>query len=259
MGWMMTAHVAKHEIIAGLRTIGIKKGDILLAHSSLKGFGYVDGGADTVIDALLETVGNEGTVMLPTITGTREHGPDFPPILDVRNTPCWTGLIPETFRKRPDAVRSLNPTHSVSAIGAHVPLLQSDHINSYTPCDEHSPYQKNAEAGGKILFLGVDMRCSTTLHACEEIAAVPYHLQKKDTPCVVIDAEGIRHEVVMRLHSWFGPERNFPVIEDELLRRGVLKKGRIGDAVIAVMDAAPAIDFVVAQLRKDPYYLCLKR
>ena len=252
----MTAILTRKDIVKGLRALPINPGDILLVHSSLKSFGRVEGGADAVSDALLETVGAEGTVMVPTITGRREHGPLSPPVLDLIHTPCWTGIIPETFRKRPEAVRSMSPTHSVAAIGARVHQLLDEHILSYTPCDEHSPYQKNAALGGKILFLGVDQKCNTTLHACEEIAAVPYHLQKEDTKCLVIDAAGKRHIVINRLHSWEGPERNFPIIEDGLIRLGILKKTQIGDAIISLLDAARTIDYVVGRLRADSSLLC---
>ena len=65
----MTVILTRKDIVKGLRALPINPGDILLVHSSLKSFGRVEGGADAVIDALLETVGAEGTVMVPTITG----------------------------------------------------------------------------------------------------------------------------------------------------------------------------------------------
>ncbi|MBS7633995.1 AAC(3) family N-acetyltransferase [Candidatus Bathyarchaeota archaeon] len=50
----------------GLQQLGPKKGDIVIVHSSLSSFGFVEGGAETVIDVLLETVSEEGTVIMPT-------------------------------------------------------------------------------------------------------------------------------------------------------------------------------------------------
>ena len=46
--------------------LGLKKGDVVMVHTSLKSMGYICGGAQTVIEALLEVVGNEGTIMMPT-------------------------------------------------------------------------------------------------------------------------------------------------------------------------------------------------
>ena len=57
------------EIIAqALAEAGVTAGEVVLAHSSLSSFGYVDGGADAVIDALLDAVGASGTVLVPTHT-----------------------------------------------------------------------------------------------------------------------------------------------------------------------------------------------
>ena len=70
----------------------------VLAHSSLGSLGslgWVEGGAQTVVDALLEAVGEEGTVLTPTLTGSAKLGPDFPPVFDPGRTPCWRGALAE--------------------------------------------------------------------------------------------------------------------------------------------------------------------
>jgi len=123
-------HVTKEDIKRGLRQLGLMRGDVIGAHSSLSSFGYVEGGADTVIDALLETVSEEGTIVMPTYSTNRENvdrtqreielGVTWKSRIlpyDPEETPCWTGRIPETLRKRKGAVRSLNPTHSLAALG----------------------------------------------------------------------------------------------------------------------------------------------
>jgi len=98
--------ITKEEIKDGLKRLGIKPGYILLVHSSLSSMGYVEGGADTVIDALLEVVGREGTIVMPTYS-TGEAG-EFYDAYDPQSTPVWTGRIPEVFRQREGAVRSLH-------------------------------------------------------------------------------------------------------------------------------------------------------
>src|SRR5215213_5257896 len=94
----------------GLRALGLPSGCKVLVHSAMSSFGHVEGGADTVIDALLSVVGSQGTVMAPTLTGNEYLSPDNPPTFDPVNTPCWTGRVPETMRKRSNALRSLHPT-----------------------------------------------------------------------------------------------------------------------------------------------------
>ena len=58
--------VTKTDIKNGLEKIGLHSGDTVMVHTSLSKIGYVCGGAQTVIEALIETVGPEGTIMMPT-------------------------------------------------------------------------------------------------------------------------------------------------------------------------------------------------
>lgn len=59
--------VTRRDIVDALRRLGVSRGDVVLVHSSLKSLGYVEGGADTVIQAFLEAVGEEGTLVMPTL------------------------------------------------------------------------------------------------------------------------------------------------------------------------------------------------
>lgn len=59
MKWRKEAYVTKDEIKRGLQQLELKKGDIIIVHSSLSSFKFVEVGAETVIDALPETVGEE--------------------------------------------------------------------------------------------------------------------------------------------------------------------------------------------------------
>ena len=58
--------VIKEEIVKALKEAGLKEGMNVIVHTSLGSLGYVSGGAKTVIDALIETVGDKGTIMMPT-------------------------------------------------------------------------------------------------------------------------------------------------------------------------------------------------
>ena len=58
--------VIKEDIVKELKQIGLKRGDAVMVHTSLKSMGYICGGAQTVIEALLEVVGEDGTIMMPT-------------------------------------------------------------------------------------------------------------------------------------------------------------------------------------------------
>lgn len=126
-------HITMKRLVDDLRALGLGDGDVVLVHSSLSRLGWVEGGAETVIDALVEAVGPGGTVLFPTLTGTEQDGPQHPPVIELAATPCWTGTIPETARRRPEAIRSVHPTHSVSAIGARPHAYTTGHEASSTP------------------------------------------------------------------------------------------------------------------------------
>ena len=86
--------------------MGLTGTETILIHSSMKSIGAVEGGADTVLDALMEFFA-EGLLLLPTHTWQsidQDH-----PVFDVRRSPCCVGILPELFRQRPGVVRSLHP------------------------------------------------------------------------------------------------------------------------------------------------------
>jgi aminoglycoside 3-N-acetyltransferase len=201
-------------------------------------------------------------VLFPTLTGSPADGPDAPPIMDVRTTPCWTGRIPETARQRRDAIRSLHPTHSIAVLGARAGRYARGHESGESPCDTHSPYFRLITEGGFILLLGgVGQESNTTLHCLEELGNVPYHLQEETTDGVVIDASGNRRIVRNRLHLWRnllypeGLERDFPRINGSLEAKGAMRFGRVGQSTSALISAQAMAGIVLPFFVKDPLYL----
>ena len=104
----------KQTLQQDLAAMGLTGTETILIHSSMKSIGAVEGGADTVLDALMEFFA-EGLLLLPTHTWRfiNEENQMF----DVRRSPCCVGILPELFRQRPGVVRSLHPTHSMAAYG----------------------------------------------------------------------------------------------------------------------------------------------
>lgn len=245
------------DLVADFKKLGLKNGDTVLVHSSLKSLGYVEGGAECVIGSILDTVGEKGTLVVPVLTGKREDSPGQPPVFDVRSTPCWTGRIPETVRRMPEARRSLHPTHSVAAIGYEARYLTADHENSSSPCDKQSPYWKLAQMGGHIMLIGVDQESNTTVHCCEEIAGVPYHLQNKITECRITGYDGGQLLVKNRLHNWEKPETDFNKLDGLYIENGIMIVGKVGEAAVRLIDAGLMLDFTVELLKKDPSFLII--
>jgi aminoglycoside 3-N-acetyltransferase len=243
--------VSQAEIAEGLGSLGVARGDVLLVHSSLSSFGYVEGGAEAVIDALLDAVGAGGSVLVPTLTWDCIHAGN--PLFDHRTTASCVGRIPETFRRRPDARRGLHPTHSCAGIGPMTERLLEAHETQVTPCGSKSPYQRLMRCGGKIVFLGVDLRVNTSFHALEEMAVLPWLFGRFEM-LYTVDYSGRQLEVPSRRHSQNMP-RDYEKMEPVLRRAGVLVKGRIGDAEVRVLDAADMERAVMPMLAEDPFLL----
>ncbi len=241
--------VTRADIAGGLASLGVAPGDVILAHSSLSRFGRVEGGADAVIDALLEAVGPRGTLLVPTHTWSAVNAKE--PVFDVRRTPSVVGRITEVFRRRPGALRSLHPTHSCAAIGPAQEEMLDGHETQVTPCGSRSPYQRLIERGGTIVFLGVTLQVNTTFHALEEMACVPWLFDRFEM-LYVVDYDRIERKVPSRRHA-DGLRRDYEALEPVLEREGALVKGHIGEAGVRVLDAARMADILLPRMAENPF------
>lgn len=249
--------VTREQIARDLRALGIGASDTVLVHSAMSRIGHVQGGAPAVVAAFLDVLGPEGTLAVPTFpfNGSMlahvQSGAEF----DVEQTPSRMGAVTEAVRTLPGAVRSLEPTHPVAAVGPKTRFLTEDHVNAQGSCDVHSPLYRLTlpEVDGCVLLLGVDFRNCTLLHAAEEIARVPfidfgtrYRLRGR--------SQGHDYEMAIYCHST--PLRaNFPAIEPALLERGQLTIGRVGLAECRLARARHILDTALAHLAHNPYAL----
>lgn len=239
--------INKRDIVTALGLMDIRQGDIVLVHSSLTSIGYVEGGAGAVVDALLESVGPEGTIVMSTLTGWSEP-------FDAATTPSAVGKISETFRRRPDTHRSLHPVHSVAAVGKHAEWITSGHEHCETGCGPGTPYYKIRDMGGKVMLLGVDMDRNTIMHALEEEIDARY-LKTATIPAPTY-IEGYEHKT-FTLNKFPPGHRDFLKLTPVLRERDALIEGRIGNAAVLVMDVRSVFDIGLALLRDDPlFFIC---
>lgn len=178
-----------NTLVKDLKNIGVSKGMVLLVHSSLSSIGWVCGGAATVILALEEVLGKEGTLIMPTHSGdlsdpAKWENPPVPidwceeirktmPVFDQDLTPSrGVGIIPEIFRKQAGVIRSDHPQVSFAAYGKNAEYITSEHSLEYA-FGEKSPLAKIYELGGYILLLGVGHTNNTSLHLAEYRADYP--------------------------------------------------------------------------------------
>jgi aminoglycoside 3-N-acetyltransferase len=249
----MAAPIDRDGIAEGLRALGLRSGHQVLVHSSLSSLGHVNGGATTVVQALLDVVGAEGTVLVPTLTGDENVGPHAVVTFDVASTPGWTGAVSERLRTWEGAVRSRHPTHSVAALGAGAHRLTAGHEDCLTPCGPGSPYARLAdEEDGVILLLGCDHESNTTWHHVEELAGVDYHLQTTPVHADIRDG-GWRGSRDYWMHR-YGTAREFGAIEPLLQQRGHQVEGHIGTSFARLMSAGGAVSTGLLALTAAPHF-----
>ncbi len=130
----------RHVLTEGL---GIAAGDVVFMHSSLDGL-QLDFPGTRVLAMLLEVLGSEGTLVVPTYPKLGSYAfLKSGEVFDIRRTPSYMGLLTELARRNENAVRSLHPTKSVVAIGRHANELTATHHLSPYPYSPQSPYAKN--------------------------------------------------------------------------------------------------------------------
>lgn len=238
--------VTKEDIKTGLRELGLAAGDTIVVHSSLKSFGEVEGGADAVVDAILEVIGNQGTLAVPTF--------NFEPgVFDHENTPSIVGKITETVRARPNAIRSNHPTHSVTAIGRLAEAITEDH-EKVNPFGRGSALHKALQIGAKILQLGVTHTSNSTIHVAEEIAKVPYLERQRHISIKQPDGKV--------LEKWIrrpGCSQGFNAVDELLYEQDAISEVMIGTCKARLMTARAVVEAAVELLKEDPTALLCTR
>lgn len=171
------------SLATDLAALGLSAGDTVLVHSSMRAIGWVPGGQVAVVQALLDVLGPEGTLVVPAQTGgnsdpklwtrppvpeewwqtIRDHMPAFEPAI----TPSrGIGAVAESVRTWPGAVRSNHPHTSFAAIGARAEALMARH-DLESQLGEGSPLGALEEVGARVLLLGVGFDVCTAFHLAE--------------------------------------------------------------------------------------------
>ncbi len=236
--------VTKAHLIDDFKAIGINADDTLAVTLSLKSIGAIEGGADTFIDALLEAVGPQGTIMMNAYTHTfpiSEIHPDY--IFDPATTSPNTGIAPKQLLKRKNAIRSTHPVCSVVAIGKNAKYLTRDHTEKTRP---YLPYTRLAQINGKYLAIGTGNNLVAIRHEGQYHAGIPRFLRYG------VQYKNAKGEI--GLFVWEHPpcEKKLPSLVPKLDRIGIFKHGKIGYANAHLTLASDFINYESAMLRNNP-------
>jgi len=247
--------VSKDQILAQLQNAGIEKGDTLLVHCSMSKIGFLENGPDTLIDGLLEQIGPEGNLMMPSSPNASlqiEHVKSNP-VFDVLETPSKLGAVSECFRKKEGVLRSWHPTEPVCALGPDKNYLISGHFKAITPYTTDSPFSRLYEKAGKILYIGVTLdNAGTNLHTLEDAIEFEYPIyDAQNFEVTIIDPNGNSHKVVTKVHNpkW-SAKRKCDNLLPFFLNEKVYQKYPIGKAETLVFDGKKMFDAMIKAYRE---------
>ncbi len=215
-----------------LLDLGVAPGGVLVLHSSVVSLGPVEKGPEGIIQAFLEALGPEGTLVVPVFGKL--------------------GVITELVRARKDAVVSDAPVGTLAAVGKKARKLMAGHLKADTAHGKGSPYVRIAQEGGQICLLGVDLDRNTMLHSVEALLDLPYLRTVQTTSR---DKKG--KEVTRSWRCYPGPHRDFIGLDYLLRQAGIMQVGRIGNAQVRLLDAAAMMDCLQEVGTEDPAFaLC---
>lgn len=255
--------LTKENIVDGLKRVGVKAGQNIMVHTSLSSLGFVCGGPQIFIEALLECVGEEGTIMMPTqswknldpTAGVHWEEPkewwqiirDNWPAYDKNITPTNTmGAVAEMFRKWTGAIRSDHPARSVAAVGKYAEYLTKDHdlCNIF---GEDSPVDKLYKLDGYVLLIGVGYDKNTSIHLADAKANYPSKHYGMESSAIMVNGkrEWVTYETLVVDGEDF--DEIGKAFENEY---GVVI-GELGNATVRFMKQRDLVDFAIQWIEQN--------
>lgn len=245
-----------NELVDQFERAGVKKGTDLLVHSSLSRLGHVEGGAATVVEAILHVVGKEGNVLMPTSTVVTLQANHPTDVFNVRESPSKMGAISEYFRTRCAHARSYHPLEPVAVWGKDAEFYTRGHHTDESAYGPNSPWDKHMEHGGQILYLGTTLiNSGTSLHAVEDTVgwrqfSFPIYLEGSKT-FPVKTPNGRNLSVTTKVHNpKVSALRQCDALIPVLEANGVLKHIQIGQAPSLLVDSAGMKSVLLEQYYK---------
>jgi aminoglycoside N3'-acetyltransferase len=256
----MTANQALRALIADLRALGVQPGQHLIVHSSLRRVGPLDGGAETLFEALRIVAGDHATIVVPAQTaGNSWSSPAFlaataglsdvqltkyvaaMPGFDPALTPsAGMGAFAEYVRTGPGAVRSSHPQTSFAAIGDRAAEFTRSHALD-CHLGEYSPLGWLYQTRGAVLLLGVGYEACTAMHLSEYL--LPGERPRRVYRCFTME-EGRRVE--REFTDINLTDGDFASVGARIDRESFVRRGRVGTARCRLIPIRDIVDFTVA-------------
>jgi aminoglycoside 3-N-acetyltransferase len=243
--------VRLRDLLLGLRGLRLADSPVIV-HSSLKSFGQVEGGPVTVVNALVAAFNR---VIVPTFTyktmitpriGPENNGITYGAQQDLNQMAEFytqrmpadplMGIIPETFRRHPRAIRSMHPIQSFAGINAE------KFIAFQTLADPLAPLGLLEQANGWVILMGVDHTVNTSIHYAEKLAGRRQFVRWALTPKGVVECSGFP-----------GCSAGFQAVSPEVEK--FTRKVQIGGSLVQAVPLKMLFKVVIGQIKKDPLAL----
>jgi aminoglycoside 3-N-acetyltransferase len=243
------------EILAAFQALELLHAAVI-AHASLRPFGYVEGGAEAVLDAMLASF---ASIIMPTHTYKTEIIPDVGPpnngIIygsghamnqmaqpfrpDMRADPMM-GILPETLRNHPSATRTAHPILSFAGINADFVLFTQ---TLYEPL---APIGALAELDGWVVLINVDHTVNTSIHYAEKLARRRQFVRW-----------ALAGDRVVECPNFPGDSLGFQAVEPYLALD--TRRVQIGEAFVQAVPLRRLFNVVQDMIKKDPLALLCER
>ena len=254
--------ITYQDLYEQFKACGIEEGHHIMVHTSLSSLGFVVGGEERVIRVLLDLVGEQGTIMMPSQTWKnldpetgvhwlepKEWWPvirDNWPAYDKKVTPAiGMGAVARMFCVWPGVERSDHPARSVAAYGKYAKYLTENHDISNI-FGQGSPVDKLYEIDGYILLIGVGYDKNTSIHLAETKAEFP--TKKYTTEHSAVMVEGQRQWIAYETQDV--DDSDFVEMGEAYDKAASIEIHLVGQASVRYFRQAPFVDWAVKWLEK---------
>ena len=256
--------VTKDQLKTALVKLGVKKGQIIEVHTKLSSFDWIIGGAETIVDALMELEGEGGTILMPVQSSGNSEPSDWvnppvapelyktirsamPPFSPEHSDIRGMGEVVENFRHREDVVISNHPNCAYAAWGRYARLLCNRQSMHFALAEE-SPTARLYELKGYVLLLGADFDSTTCMHLaeyCTDCRPI------KIMGACVNEGKGPEWKKYLDLYI---DSSVFPKICNQMARKNMIREIMLGGSRLQFFSATAAIDEATSYFEKTSVY-----
>lgn len=259
--------VTRSQLLQELTSLGVSAGQTVMLHVSVSAIGWIVGGPDVVLGALLDILTHAGTLLMyvsweDSTEDWYEWSPERQekyladcPAFDPRTSRAYRkwSILGEYLRTWPGAQRSANPGASMVAVGAKAGWITADHPLHYG-YGPGSPLAKLCEVGGKVLMLGAPFDTVTLLHYAEHLLDIPGKRKFRYRVPVLKAGERVwveveEYDTASGIVDWQGGEY-FPAIIKEYLASGKGECRMVGSAPSYLFDAADLVGYALGWMKE---------